>query len=128
MNLEHIALNVPSPADAAEWYVKHLQMQIMRASEEPPYIHFLADNNGQMMIEMYNNPKAAVPDYPSQSPLVFHIAFSVEDLGGTITQLLAAGATLESEGTKNSRGDELAMVRDPWGVCLQLVKRNNPLI
>ena len=128
MNLEHIALNHPDPVNAAKWYANNLDMQIIRTSDSSPFIHFLADKAGQGLIELYNNPKASVPDYPSQSPLILHIAFSVEDLAGTIARLQEAGATVESEGTKNSRGDELAMVRDPWGVCLQLVKRNNPLI
>lgn len=128
MKIEHIALNVPDPVKAAKWYVENLEMRIIRASDESPYIHFLADKSGQGLIELYNNPKASVPDYPSQSPLILHIAFSVEDLDETIARLRDAGATLESEGTKNARGDELAMLRDPWGVCLQLAKRISPLI
>ena len=127
MKLEHVALNHPDPAKAAQWYADNLEMQIVRATDSSPFIHFLADKAGEGLIEFYNNPKAPVPDYASQSPLVLHIAFSVEDFEGTIARLQGAGATVESEGTKNSRGDELAMVRDPWGVCLQLVKRINPL-
>ena len=128
MKLEHIALNHPDPANAAQWYANNLDMQIVRASDSSPFIHFLADKAGQGLIELYNNPKASVPDYPSQSPLILHIAFAVEDLDGTIARLQAAGATLESEATKNARGDQLAMLRDPWGVCLQLAKRDNPII
>jgi catechol 2,3-dioxygenase-like lactoylglutathione lyase family enzyme len=123
MKLEHIALNVPDPVNAAKWYVENLGMKIVRAADKSPYIHFLADNEGPVMIEMYNNPEAAVPDYLSQSPLTLHIAFAVEDMEETRTGLLAAGATAEGDVVRRANGDQLAMLRDPWGVSLQLVKR-----
>lgn len=128
MNIEHVALNVPDPVSAAQWYVNNLEMQIVRASDESPYIHFLADKERRGLIEMYNNPKADVPDYPSQSPLVLHIAFSVEDIEGTRARLLAAGATAEGDIANRPNGDQLAMLRDPWGVSLQLVKRNQSML
>ena len=43
MKIEHVAFNVPDAVKAAQWYVEHLGMQILRSSNESPYIHFLAD-------------------------------------------------------------------------------------
>jgi glyoxylase I family protein len=128
LKLEHVALNIPDPINAAKWYVEHLEMQIVKATAESPYIHFLADKDGYRLMEMYNNPKADVPDYASMNPLILHIAFSVEDIEGTRARLLAAGATAEGEIVRRETGDQLAMLRDPWGVPLQLVKRHHPLI
>ena len=128
MKIEHVALNVPDPVKAAEWYVKHLGMQIIRSSTESPYIHFLADSAGQGVLEMYSNPAAAVPDYAAQDPLILHIAFVVEDMAGTRARLLEAGATAAGEITQTPNGDQLAMLRDPWGVPLQLAKRGKPLL
>ena len=127
MKLEHVALNVPDPVNAAKWYVENLEMRVVRASVEAPYIHFLADSEGQVMLEIYNNPKAAVPDYSSQSPLILHIAFAVEDITGIRTRLIAAGAMAEGEIDSNAMGDQLAILRDPWGVPLQLAQRHQPL-
>ena len=128
MNIEHVALNHPDPVNAAKWYAEHLGMRIVRAADTSPFIHFLADTAGHGLIELYNNPSAAIPDYPSQSPLILHIAFAVEDMDGTIAKLQAAGATREGDVAKNDQGDELAMLRDPWGVCIQLAKRSHRLV
>jgi catechol 2,3-dioxygenase-like lactoylglutathione lyase family enzyme len=128
MNIEHVALNHPDPARAAQWYVEHLGMEIVRSSDQSPFIHFLADTAKTGLIELYNNPDAEVPDYPSQSPLIVHIAFSTDDLEGTQARLIEAGATAEGGITKTPAGDQLAMLRDPWGVPLQLAKRAKPMV
>src|SRR4051812_23347929 len=65
--------------------------------------------------------KAPVLDYAAMDPLVFHIAFGTTDVRGTLQRLLAAGATSAGEVTTTPAGDEMAFLRDPWGVALQLV-------
>ena len=127
MNIEHVALNHPDPVNAARWYAENLGMEIIRSSNESPYIHFLADTRRTGLIELYNNPEAEMPDYPSQSPFILHIAFSVDDMEAAKARLIEAGATLATDISKNAVGDQLAMLRDPWGVPLQLAKRTNPL-
>jgi catechol 2,3-dioxygenase-like lactoylglutathione lyase family enzyme len=126
MKIEHVALNVSDPVQAAQWYVKNLGMRVVKGLDKTPYTHFLADQAGQM-IEIYSNPAAAVPDYHAMHPLILHIAFMVEDMEGTRSRLIAAGATAEGEISKLDNGDQLAMLRDPWGVAIQLAKRGRPL-
>jgi catechol 2,3-dioxygenase-like lactoylglutathione lyase family enzyme len=126
MKIEHVALNVSDPPEAAQWYVKHLGMRVVKGLDKAPFTHFLADQAGQM-IEIYSNPAAPVPDYRSMHPLVLHIAFMVEDMEGTRARLLSAGATAEGEISNLDNGDQLAMLRDPWGVAVQLAKRAQPL-
>jgi glyoxylase I family protein len=126
MQLEHVALNHPDPIKASQWYVDNLEMEVVRASDQSPYVHFLADKDKRGLIELYSNPKAPVPDYAAMDPLILHIAFSVDDIEGIKARLVAAGAIVERDVTSNARGDQLLMVRDPWGVCLQFVKRNQP--
>ena len=128
MKIEHIAFNVQNPVAAAEWYVKHLGMRVVRKSGEPSYTHFLADSPGRAVMEIYNNPKVAVPDYAATDPLVLHLAFAVDDIHGARDRLLRAEATAEGEITRTPAGDEIAMVRDPWGFAIQLVKRTVPLV
>lgn len=123
MNIEHFAINVPDPVNAAAWYVKHLGMRVVRALTESPFTHFLADESGRVVIEMYGHPKAPVPDYQSMDPLVFHIAFIAADVARTRERLLAAGATSAGEVTTTAAGDVMTFLRDPWGVALQLVRR-----
>jgi glyoxylase I family protein len=128
MNIEHVALNHPDPVAAAQWYAENLGMEIVRSSDKSPYIHFLADTAKTGLIEIYNNPEAAVPDYPSQSPFILHIAFSADDLEATKARLIDAGATAEGDITESPIGDQLLMLRDPWGVPLQFVKRIKPIV
>jgi catechol 2,3-dioxygenase-like lactoylglutathione lyase family enzyme len=127
MHFEHAALNVPDPRAMAEWYVTHCGAHIVSARDEPPYTRFLADATGRVILEIYANPEAPIPNYETQHPLVLHFAFAVENIDGERDRLLDAGAELFSEETLDN-GSRLVMLRDPWGIPLQLVKRGVPLI
>jgi glyoxylase I family protein len=128
VKLEHVALNVPEPVEMASWYVENLGMRVVVAEEQSPFIHFLADSEGQGLIEIYNNPGADIPDYATMHPLMLHLAFSVENMEETRERLIAAGATPHGEIQKTARGDQLAFLRDPWNIPLQLASRSTPLI
>jgi hypothetical protein len=65
---------------------------------------------------------------PPASQLPFHIAFVTADVSGTLRRLLDAGAKGAGEVTITPAGDEMVLLRDPWGVALQLVKRAAPLL
>lgn len=127
MKMEHVAINVPAAAAMAEWYTKHLGMRIVLASNETPYMHFIADDAGSMM-ELYSNPAAPMPDYANMSPFNFHMAFSSSDIEADRTRLVAAGATTVTEITSTARGDKLLFLRDPWGIPFQFVQRSSPLL
>ena len=101
-------------------------------ADRPPgqlaiYIHFIADANGRVVIEIYNNTADPIPDYASMHPLRFHIAFLADDPDGIRAALEAAGATFVEE-QKTPDGSRLLMLRDPWGLPLQLAKRATPLM
>jgi catechol 2,3-dioxygenase-like lactoylglutathione lyase family enzyme len=127
LTVEHVACNVSNPADMAAWYVEHLGMRIVRHMSAAPYIHFLADAAGRTVLEIYSNAADPVPDYPKMHPLRFHIAFATEDPDGTRAALIAAGATAVDDQT-TADGSRLIMLRDPWGLPLQLCKRTMPLL
>ena len=128
IRLEHVAINVEDPVSMAKWYGKNLGMKVVRKGPPPVNMHFISDAGGNMMLEIYNNPPDAVPDYASMDPLLLHIAFMVDDVKGIREKLIAAGATPVGEVTVTSSGDELAMLRDPWGVAIQFVKRAKPML
>lgn len=128
MKIEHVAWQAQDPVKVAGWYVEHLGFQVKRGFNEPPYAHFLADSTGQVMIEIYNNPKASVPDYSKQHPLLLHLAFVSEDVAADRARLIAAGAKPEGEIDKLPDGDELCMLRDPWGFPIQLAKRGKRMV
>ena len=128
MEIEHLGLNVADPAAMAEWYVEHLGMRVVLAKDEPVPVRFLADSADAAMIEVYRNPEAAVPDYSRVNPLVIHLAFASDDVRADYERLLAAGATPATEPKVLDTGDEIAIVRDPWGFPVQLVKRAEPML
>jgi hypothetical protein len=101
---------------------------VARALSETPFTHFLADEAGRVVVELYGNAKVPVPDYRAMDPFVFHIAFATADVRGTRERLLAAGATSAGEVTVTPAGDEMTFLRDPWGVALQLIRRAKPLV
>jgi catechol 2,3-dioxygenase-like lactoylglutathione lyase family enzyme len=128
VKIEHTAYQVEDPVAVAAWYAAHLGLRVKRAQQDRPFTHFLADDGDAVMIEFYNNPKARVPDYRQIDPLALHIAFTADDVAGVRERLLAAGATAEGPVTRIDSGDELAMLRDPWGLPIQFVRRATPMI
>jgi catechol 2,3-dioxygenase-like lactoylglutathione lyase family enzyme len=127
MNIEHAALNVPDAVAMADWYVRHLGMRVLRKQEQSPYTHFIADESGRVVLELYQHTKAAVPDYKKLDPLSLHIAFTADDVVKERQRLLDAGATPAGDVVTTESGDVMTFVRDPWGVVVQLVKRAKPL-
>ena len=127
LNVEHFACNVSDPVAMAAWYVEHLGMRIVRKISVPPHIHFLADANGRVVIEIYSNAVDPIPDYSSMHPMRFHLAFAAPDPDAARAALVAAGATFVDEQSL-ADGSRLVMLRDPWGLALQLVARTIPLL
>ncbi len=125
MKFEHFALNVPDVLAHVQWYVTHLGFTIARRREEAPFMHFLADDTGRIIVELYSNPKAPYPDYGAAHPLLFHLALVATDAKAERLRLEAAGARLFLEEPQPD-GSLLIMMRDPWGVPLQLCQRTQP--
>ena len=128
MHIEHIALNVPDPVRMAAWYVEHLNLRVLRKQEQAPFTHFVADESGRVVLELYCHTKAAMPNYAAFDPLTLHLAFKADDVALQRQRLVAAGATLAGEIITTESGDLMTFVRDPWNVTIQLVKRVKPLL
>lgn len=127
MKIEHFAYQVEDPAAVSGWYCVQLGFSVKRSADAPVPVRFLADASGEVMVEIYNNPKVETPDYASMDPLILHLAFGCDDLAGTIERLTTAGAELLLEET-TPLGDTLAMLRDPWGFAIQLCHRAEPMV
>jgi glyoxylase I family protein len=128
IRLEHVAINVEDPVSMAKWYCQNLGMKVVRKGPPPVNMHFISDAGGNMMLEIYHNPPDAVPDYASIDPLLLHISFMVDDVKGVRERLITAGATPVGDISVTTSGDKLAMLRDPWGVAIQFVKRAEPML
>jgi len=128
VKLEHVALLVADPPAMARWYAGHLGMKVVKRSDEAPgFARFLADAEGVSVLETYASDVHPVPDYRAMDPALLHVAFTTGEIEGTRDRLIAAGATPVGEITQNDAGDRFAMLRDPWGLALQLADRARPL-
>jgi len=127
MIFEHFALNVLNTLEFVEWYTSNCEMKIARAMTTPPFTHFLTDSTGRTVIEIYSNPSAKIPDYNLMHPLEFHFAFTVNDIEYVKEKLISAGAKLV-EDFKLEDGSHIIMLRDPFGIPLQLCRRTKPLV
>lgn len=127
MQIEHVGISVPDPEAGARWYVEHVGCELVRASTQGTFAHFLLVPGGGVTLELFRSPDAPVPDYRQVHPFQGHLAFRTDDVDGARAKLLAAGASAEGEPVTTPDGDRYAMLRDPWGVPLQLMTRAQPL-
>jgi glyoxylase I family protein len=126
MRLEHVAVEVPDPVAMADWYVKHLGCSIARSGGEPNLARFL--QAGPVLIEISKSASAPTPDYAAVQPSQLHFAFVANNIKEDRDRLVAAGANVVEDYFTNPAGDELLMLRDPWDIPLQLVKRTAPML
>ena len=124
MQFEHFALNVKDKSGAEEWYTKHLGLSVVRSV--PGNMSFLADSGGRVILEIYQKDEDVLP-YGDLHPLTLHVAFAVDDVAAEVKHLEAAGATLV-DGPTQVKGDTLAMLKDPFGLSIQLVHRKDPMV
>ncbi len=127
MIFEHFALNVENPAAIAGWYVKNCMMKIVKKMDNSPFTHFLADRTGRVVAEFYDNKNAEKIDMSKKDPLEFHFAFMVSDAEKEMNRLISGGASLE-EDLRFDDGSHLVMLRDPFGLPLQICERAAPLM
>jgi catechol 2,3-dioxygenase-like lactoylglutathione lyase family enzyme len=127
MKIEHFAFNVADPLAVAAWYTEHFDMRVARGLDRAPFTHFLADSSGAVMIEIYNNPADEVPPYGEMNPLLLHLAFVSDEPETDRSRLEAAGARFVDE-VRLKDGSHLVMMRDPWGLAIQLCKRGQPML
>ncbi|TVR40123.1 MAG: VOC family protein [Planctomycetota bacterium] len=125
MRFEHIALNVAEPQAMAAWYVQHLGLRVRMAMDQPPYGHFLVDDGGIMMLELYYNPNAPCPDPGARHHSELHLALHSSDAVADTQRLCAAGAS-HVEWVHPDDGSCISMLRDPWGLAWQLCQRAQP--
>lgn len=128
MKIEHAAYMMADPVAAAAWYCKNMGFRVVRSTVGYPWGYFLLDSSGSVMVEIYKRKEVSVPDYWNIDPLALHLAFLSDDVAATVQKLTAAGAKLLGEVTTNPDGDDLAMLRDPWGFAIQILKRAKSML
>ena len=125
MVFEHIALNVKNIKDIKDWYVANLGLKVVSEQKVAPFMTFFADSSGRVILELYHRPDEEITDFKTKHPLTFHMAFVSKNAEKDKIRLLDKGASFVEEITKED-GSHLVMLRDPWGMPLQLCHRATP--
>jgi predicted enzyme related to lactoylglutathione lyase len=122
MTFEHFALNVVDINGVVNWYCTHLGLTIANQQKVSPFMTFLADSTDRVVIEFYKREDELAEDFSNSHPLTFHVAFVSENAEEDKQRLLKTGASFFEEIFKED-GSHLVMLRDPWGMPLQLCQR-----
>ena len=122
MVFEHFALNVANIGQVVDWYSKNLGLRVVSEQKVAPFMTFMADSTGRVVLELYSREDAKKRNFETEHPLTFHVAFVSEDAENDKQRLVAQGATFLEEVHKPD-GSHLVMLRDPWGMPLQLCQR-----
>jgi glyoxylase I family protein len=125
--VEHVAWQVEDPEAVAAWYGEQLGFRVVRRNNDPARTQFIADSAGKVLVEIYNNGAATIPDYANQHALILHLAFASTDPAADRDRLLRAGCSVAEDVRVTPAGDTLCMMRDPFGFAIQLCKRAKPM-
>ncbi len=124
---EHLALNVTDARAAAAWCVRQLGMEIAREEGAPAFGRFVGDPERRILRELYQNPAAPVIRFDTRDVMSMHLAYAVDDVAAMRDQLVTAGAHVARDVSTSAGGDTVLMMRDPWGVPIQFVRRGTPM-
>jgi catechol 2,3-dioxygenase-like lactoylglutathione lyase family enzyme len=108
---DHIHLNVPDPAAAANWYEKHFGGR--RITEAPDRLMF-----GSTRFMFLRNAEAK----PSAGSAIDHVGFSFADLDAKMKEFEAAAVKVTTPMREVAGLFKLAFVEDPWGTRIEVVQ------
>ena len=123
-HFEHVALNTEDYERAVQWYIQNLGLSVAR--DTPGEKTFLRDAGGRTVLEVYSNRNAPVLDFEDMHYLSLHIAFAVDDPDAAAEALVSAGASIVDP-PRTVEGDRLVMLKDPYGIAIQLIRRSQPM-
>jgi catechol 2,3-dioxygenase-like lactoylglutathione lyase family enzyme len=108
---DHIHVNVPDPAAAANWYEKYFGGR--RITEAPDRLMF-----GSTRFMFLRKADAK----PSSGSAIDHVGFSFADLDAKMKEFEAAGVKIVTPTREVSGLFKLAFVEDPWGTRIEVVQ------
>jgi catechol 2,3-dioxygenase-like lactoylglutathione lyase family enzyme len=108
---DHIHVNVPDPAAAANWYEKYFGGR--RITEAPDRLMF---GSARFMFLKKADAK------PSSGSAIDHVGFSFADLDTKMKEFQAAGVKIVTPVREVQGLFKLAFVEDPWGTRIEVVQ------
>lgn len=108
---DHVHVNVPDPAAAANWYEKNFGGK--RITEAPDRLMY---GSTRFMFLKLANAK------PSSGSAIDHVGFSVKDIDAKMKEFEAAGVKIVSPVRDLPGVFKIAFVEDPWGTRIEVVQ------
>jgi len=108
---DHIHVNVPDPAAAANWYEKYFGGR--RITEAPDRLMF-----GSTRFMFLKKADAK----PSSGSAIDHVGFSFADLDAKMKEFQAAGIKIVTPVREVAGLFKLGFVEDPWGTRIEVVQ------
>jgi catechol 2,3-dioxygenase-like lactoylglutathione lyase family enzyme len=108
---DHVHLNVPDPAAAANWYEKYFGGR--RITEAPDRLMY-----GSTRLLFIKKADAK----PSAGSAIDHVSFSVADLDAKMKEFEAAGVKIVTPARDVPGLFKAAFVEDPWGTRIEVVQ------
>ena len=128
MKIEHIGVLVKAPVSMGNWYSEHLKLEILRQlGTDEDGVTFLKDTESGTVLEFARLPEIRVTDFSAFDPLQLHIAIECDDPIGMSEALEQVGAVVVGESARAEGANERMLVKDPWGITIQLINRMNKL-
>ena len=128
MRFEHLAINVDDPVSVAKWFVDNLGMKLIKQGGAPSFGTFIGDADNNFTFELYHNKDVPVIDFKSINYNSIHFAFQAKDIVAAKENLLKNGATVAEALKETPNGDKVVMLRNPWGLPIQIVQRKNMML
>jgi glyoxylase I family protein len=127
MKIEHIGLCIENPISAAEWWVANLGFRFLRKlGTDAGGAAFIADHQGTVL-EFAKLEEVPSLDLGKLEFIQLHFALECQDTMEEARRLEKVGAILVGESPRNAYKNEKLIIKDPWGICIQLIHREDPL-
>jgi len=124
--IEHIGISVEKPIEMAKWYQETLGFNIkFSAQDEEKGVAFLTDCTDKVMLELGKIPNVSPLASRINHHLQLHIALKSVDPDRDAEYLVSKGAAFIEKCPITRPGENLIVLRDPWGNTIQLVKRSD---
>ncbi len=128
MKIEHIGFIVPAPVSMGEWYSKNFSLEVLRKlGDDEQGVVFLKDPESGTVLEFAKLKEIDPLPFRNLPDLQVHLAFESDDPLETIRQLEKAGAVFIGESPKAEAENERFLLKDLWGITIQIIKRKNRL-
>jgi len=125
---DHVALSVPNIAESIAWYEKMLGFKEVRRGGQPTGQQTAAIKRGNITIELFQLPNAALLPESRRNPSedfrthgVKHFGFEVKNLPGVLAELKAKGVKMAFE-MRDNPGTAFAFISDNAGNAIELIE------